>query len=306
MKKLILMASLALAPALFAETFAAGSQAAPWLKLPNSARSAAMGEAVVAVGGDVNSISVNPAGLASLKGYEASLLHHAYVQDTSIEHLAFGMGMGDMGGAALSVDYLNFGPVDRYTVDPTTNSLQAAGSFTPSGMAVNAGYGKAIGPISAGINLKMVSQSLDGSSSSSAFGADFGAFWRQDPKEGLALGLAAQNFGSQLDGASLPGNFKLGAAYMLGLREGADDLLFAADVNAPTADTGASTVSLGAEYAGGSLYAVRGGYKIAGNGGAGGFSAGAGLKYSIAAIDYAFVNQGVLGNSNEVSLTFKF
>jgi hypothetical protein len=54
------------------------------------------------------------------------------------------------------------------------------------------------------------------------------------------------------------------------------------------------------------LWALRGGYKIAGNGGAGGFSAGGGVQYSIIAVDYAFVSQGLLGSSNQVSLTLKF
>ena len=115
-----------------------------------------------------------------------------------------------------------------------------------------------------------------------------------------------QNLGSQLAGSNLPLNVKAGGAYKLGLSDSSNALLFALDANIPSADAGASTVSLGAEFAGGSLWALRGGYKVAGNGGAGGLSVGAGLNYSIVGVDYAFVNQGVLGNSNEVSLTLKF
>jgi hypothetical protein len=287
-----------------AESFGAGTQAAPWLKLPNAARAAAMGEAAVAVPGDVNSISVNPAGLSEMQGSQASVLHHAYVQDSSIEHIAFGMKAGAAGGAALGVDYLNFGAVDRYELDSSGN-LQAKGSFNPSSMAVNLGYGRALGSFAAGLNLKMVSQSLDGSSSSSAFGADLGASWRQG-KEGVSAGLCLQNLGSPLDGAGLPMNFKLGAAYGLAMREGADHLLLAADANLPSADSAASSFGVGGEYAGASLWALRAGYKVAGNGGAGGLSAGAGLSYSIASLDYAFLSQGALGSSNQLSLTLKF
>lgn len=288
-----------------AETFAAGSAAAPWLKLPNSARSAAMGEAVVAVSNDVNSISVNPAGLARMNGMEASLLHHMYVVDTSIEHAAFGMSVGDQGGAAVGIDFLNFGTVEKYKVD-SNGQLAADGTLNPSSMAINLGYGKGFGAFAAGLNVKMISQSLDGSSSSSAFGADLGLHWSQSQKDGLAAALAVQNVGSQLDGANLPTNIKAGAAYKLAMADSTNALLFALDFNSPTADSGASSASLGAEFAGGSLWALRGGYKLAGNGGAGGLSVGGGLSYSIGTLDYAFVNQGVLGNSNEISLSLKF
>ena len=305
MKKALLLIFSASATLGFAETFAAGSAAAPWLKLPNSARSAAMGEAVVAVADDVNSLSVNPAGLSGLNGMQASLLHHAYVVDSSIEHAAFGMSMGGQAGAAIGIDFLNFGSVDKYKVD-SAGALVADGTINPTSMAINAAYGKAFGLIGVGLNVKMVSQSLDGSSSSSAFGGDLGVLWYQQEKEGLSAGLAIQNFGSQLEGASLPLNYKVGGAYKLGLADSSNALLFAIDANVPSADAGASTMSLGAEFAGGQLWALRGGYKVAGNGGSGGLSVGAGLSYSIASLDYAFVNQGVLGNSNEVSLTLKF
>jgi hypothetical protein len=304
MKKSFIIISMLLPLGLRAESYGAGSQAAPWLKLPNAARAAAMGEAAVAVPGDVNSLSVNPAGLAEMQGSQASLLHHAYVQDSSMEHLAFGMKAGEQAGAALGVDYLNFGSVERYDLDGSGN-LVAKGTFNPSSMALNLGYGRAMGSFAAGLNVKMVSQSLDGSSSSSAFGADLGALWRQG-KEGASAGLALQNLGSQLDGASLPLNIKVGAAYALALREAADRMLFAVDANVPTADSGASSFCLGAEYAGASLWALRAGYKVAGNGGAGGLSAGAGLSYSVASLDYAFLSQGALGSSNQLSLTLKF
>lgn len=299
--------ALALLPSLaFAaqENFGAGSQAAPWLKLPNSARTAALGEAAAALGDDVNSVSVNPAGLTGLGGQQLSLLHNVYVQDSAVEHVAYGMSLGEGSGFAVSLDYLNFGTVDKYKLD-ASNNLVADGTFNPTGMDLNAAYAKAMGGVSLGLNAKMVSQTLDGAGSS-AFGADLGALWRQSDG-GLSLGLAVQNIGlGQLDGANLPLNIKAGLAYRLSVADGKDGLLFAADTNSPTADFGASAFSLGAEYSGGRLYALRGGYKLAGNGGAGGFSAGAGLTYNIATLDYAFVSQGVLGNSNQVSLTVKF
>src|SRR5262245_3066396 len=119
----IFVAALALAlPAVAAqENFGAGNQAAPWLKISNNARSTAMGEAGVAVADDVNAASVNPAGLAQLEGQQLALMHQAYVLDTAIEHLAYGLKLGAKAGLSLSVDYLNFGPVQKSIVNSSTN-----------------------------------------------------------------------------------------------------------------------------------------------------------------------------------------
>jgi hypothetical protein len=299
---------LALAAPAFAaqENFGAGSQAAPWLKLPNAARASAMGEAEAALADDVNTLSVNPAGLPTLKGQEVALMHHAYVLDTSMEHLAWGMKVGEAMGIAAGFDYLNFGSVERYSYNSASNALEKTGTFNPSSYALNVAYGQAFGSVSAGLNAKLVSQSLDGSSSASAFGADLGLLWRQAPTEGVSAGLAIQNLGTQLEGANLPLNVKAGAAWRMALRGGADRLSLALDGNVPSADTGATSFSLGGEYAGASFWALRAGYKAAGNGGAGGFTAGAGLSYNVFGVDYAWLNQGALGSTNQVSLAVKF
>lgn len=282
--------------------FGAGSQAAPWLKLSNNARSTAMGEAGVAIADDVNAASVNPAGLTQLKGQEVAFMHHAYILDSAIEHLAYGLSpMQDL-GVAVSLDYLNFGAVDKYTIDSTTNTLKSAGSFTPTGYHVDLGAGYSFGALSAGINAKMIGQTFDGSGSS-AFGADLGGLWKSGA---FSLGAALQNLGSQLDGSNLPMGVRAGGAYKLGLGAGHDSLTAAADASVPSADTAATSFGAGLEYSGQDLYALRAGYKVAGNGGAAGFTVGAGIAYNIFHLDYAFSSVGVLGNSNQVSALLKF
>lgn len=300
---LIALLSLALPLAAAQENFGAGSQAAPWLKLSNNARSTAMGEAGVAVADDVNASSVNPAGLVQIQGQQVAFMHHAYIMDSAVEHLAYGMSPAEGLGLAVSFDYMNFGPVDSYTLDSATNQLKSNGSFNPSGYHLDLGAGYAFGSISAGINAKMVSESVDGSNAASAFGADLGVLWKD--AGGISLGAALQNAGSQLNGSSLPMGVRAGGAYKLALND-KDSLLAAADASVPSADTAATSFGAGLEYAGQDLYAVRAGYKAAGNGGAGGFTVGAGIKYNIIQLDYAFSSVGILGNSNQVSALLKF
>ena len=284
------------------DNFGAGSQAAPWLKLSNNARSTAMGSAGVAVADDVNASSLNPAGLAQLKGQEVAFMHHAYIMDSAIEHLAYGLSPLQGLGLAVSVDYLNFGVVDKYVIDSASNQLKAAGSFSPTGYHVDLGVGYAFGSLSTGLNAKMLGQTFE-SSGSSAFAADLGVLWKNNA---FSLGAALQNLGSQLDGSNLPMGVRAGAAYKLGLGAGNDSLTAAADADVPSADSAATSFGGGLEYAGQDLYALRAGYKVAGNGGAGGFTVGAGIQYNIVHLDYAFSSVGVLGNSNQISALLKF
>jgi hypothetical protein len=300
---MFLALSLALPLSAAQENFGAGSQAAPWLKLPNNARSTAMGEAGVAVADDVNAASVNPAGLTQLKGQQVSFMHHAYVMDSAIEHLAYGLKPTESLGVAISLDYLNFGTIDKYKVNSGNNQLMADGSFTPSAMHLDLGAGYGFGSVSAGINAKWVSQTFDGSGSST-IGADLGALWRQG-EDGFSLGLALQNFGGQLDGANLPMATRAGAAYRLPVGD-KDNATIAADASLPTADLGASAYGAGLEYAGQGIYAVRAGYRLVGNGGASGATFGGGVKVSIIHLDYAFNAVGELGNTHQLSALLKF
>jgi hypothetical protein len=285
------------------ENFGAGNQAAPWLKLSNNARTTAMGEAGVAIADDVNAASVNPAGLSQLEGQEVAFMHHAYVLDSAVEHLAYGLKLMDSLGVSASLDYLNFGAVDKYSVDTTTNSLKSAGSFNPSGYHLDLGAGYAFGNLSAGLNLKMLGQTFDGSGSS-AFAADLGGLWKS--AGGFSLGAALQNLGTTLDGSNLPMGVRAGGAYKMGVGSANDSVSLAADANVPSADAAATSFGAGIEYSAKELYALRAGYKMTGNGGASGLTIGAGLSYKIARIDYAFSSVGVLGNSNQVSALLKF
>lgn len=303
MKSSFLVVLLALGGPLAAaqENYGAGSQAAPWLKLPNNARSAAMGEAGVALADDVNAASQNPAGLSQMKGQQFSFMHQAYVVDSAVEHAAYGLQAMNNLGLALSLDYLNFGTINKYTRD-ASNQLVANGSFNPSALHLDLGAGYALKAFSLGVNAKYVSQSFDGTGGSTV-GADVGALWRQG-ETGLSLGAALQNLGGTLDGSNLPLATVAGAAYRIGLAGGV--VAIAADADIPAADSAASVLSAGVEYAAAELYALRAGYKAAGNGGAGGFSVGAGLRYSVAQLDYAFSAVGDLGNAQQVSALIKF
>ena len=302
----LLLACLGLGVACLAAqaSFNVGSQAAAWLNLPDSARVAAMGGASVALADDVNCASVNPAGLGALGDQEVSLMHNAYVQDTALEHIAYGLGLPGGNGAALSVDYMNYGAIQAYS--SANGVLTPDGSINPYGLGVGLGYGHSFGGLDLGLTVKLVDESLAGAGASSTVGGDVGVRWRQQPDSGFAVGLAAQNIGGQLDGADLPAQVQAGLAYRLPLMDGRQRLAVAADAVVPSADSQSSSVDLGAEYAGDSLWAIRLGYSVVGNNGVGGLDVGGGLTYAGLSFDYAFVAEGVLGNANFISLSGHF
>jgi outer membrane protein OmpA-like peptidoglycan-associated protein len=284
-------------------TYDVGSQAATWLNLPDSPRTAAMGSASVALGGDVNTLSVNPAGLSDLGGQQLSLMEDADVQNTDFEHIAYGLGLGANEGAAVSVDYMDYGSVAEY--EQANGLLVPNGTVDPYGLSVDLGYGCSFGPLSVGATMALVSENL-GIGENSTVGGDLGLQWRQQDPSGWAAGLAVRNFGGQLEGSNLPTIYQAGLAYYQSLLGGDRGLNLNADAAVPTAEVNAESLSLGAEYTGNSLWAVRAGYRFIGNNGVGGLTVGGGLKYRSISVDYAFVSGGVLGNANLISLSILF
>lgn len=303
--RLLLIVLMAAANVVFAadNTYDVGSQAATWLNLPDSPRTAAMGSASVALGGDVNTLSVNPAGLSDLGGQQLSLMEDADVQNTDFEHIAYGLGLGANEGAAVSVDYMDYGSVAEY--EQANGLLVPNGTVDPYGLAVDLGYGCSFGPLSVGATMELVSENL-GIGENSTVGGDLGIQWRQQDPSGWAAGLAVRNFGGQLEGSNLPTVYQAGLAYYQSLLGGEQGLNFTADASVPTAEINAESLSLGAEYTGNSLWAIRAGYRFIGNNGVGGLTVGGGLKYRSIDVDYAFVNGGVLGNANLISLSILF
>jgi hypothetical protein len=301
------LALLVLAPGLNAsqEIYGAASAAAPWLKVPASARSVGMGEVSAALPASAGNMQSNPAALAGLTGQEVQLLHNSWILGASAENLAYGLPLGP-GSLGLGVSYFGYGAIDKYSYNTATNNLEKNGTLRPYAMSANLAYARPLGRgLALGLSGRYLSQSLDGSASASTFAGDLGGQWATEGK-GLSLGLAAQNLGGQLDGASLPMNFKAG---LLGGFSVLDSgrLNLGADVNLPAADTGALSFGVGAELWAHPQLALRTGYKFARSSSLGGsVSAGLGCRFSWVELNYAFTTFGATGNANMLELVAHF
>jgi hypothetical protein len=277
--------------------------AAAWLNIPTDARAAAMGGAGAALAGGVDSMQSNPASLSLLGSQQAALLHDSGLQGTNLEHLGYGVPLGTQSGLGATVDYLSYGSIATYNV--VAGQAQAgSAAINPYAYDVNVGYGMEFGGLGAGATVKMLGQSLPGDSSS-AFAVDLGARWGTAD---TGFGLALQNLGSELDGAVLPANVKLGGAVSGGDAAPLPWTL-AADVNLPAADLNEYSVDFGGELRIAGELALRVGYSVADRGqlsGVGGLSAGLGLTYRWAVLNYALLTEGDLGDSNLLSLDVSF
>jgi len=303
------MLSSALALAVFAEqtNYEIGKVAASELKVGLGPRPVAMGEAFVAKADDLNSTAWNPAGLSQMKGYQAGFMHNIYLEDTSLEYLAYAQNLFPGAGLGANIAYFNYGKLDKFN---EVNGLpEAAGDFTPSVFTVSVGYGQWLVPaLAVGGAVKFLSQNID-TETYTAVAADLGILIKPG-LEGLQLGAAVQNLGTQLADSNLPMNAKVGAAYILPVKFTENDAWnILADVNVPFGDTEYTSVNVGTEYWYNNLAALRVGYKVKDAGdldGVTGLTAGVGVKVAMFNVDYAMVTFGDLGLTHQIALTASF
>jgi hypothetical protein len=285
--------------------FGSGTTGAPWVKLPNNARTAAMGEVQAGLPSDVNALTQNPAWLSGLGGQQFAFMHNSWIQSTAIEHAAYGLKVKEGSGAAVSLDYVNMGSIDKF--DVSSGVPVAAGSFTPTALNAGLGWGQSFGNgLSGGVGGKYLSQNLDGNSASS-MAADLGLAWKQEGESGASAGVAVQNLGGQIAGSSLPLAERFGAGYHYVMPQ--NEFSGAAEVAVFNADSQALAISVGGEYWYDGTAALRAGYKSVNRGGLpglNGLSLGAGARIRGLQVDYAFTTLGELGNGNLISLVANF
>ena len=301
----------------------AGTGAATFLTLGADARSAGMGNAVDAAADDASALYWNPADLAGLRYRDATFTHAASYQSTFYDFLAYAQpieadyGTGrerdlvpdQLGTVGAAIQYQNSGRLAE--VDNT--GTPTGGSFTPQNLAATVGWGaELLSGLDAGVAVKYVSSQIEESAATGA--ADFGARWRaQIPGTEMGYALAAnlRNVGGGLKfyGTSDP----LPLALVIGQSlHPLPALTVDLDVTAPR--DASPYVSFGVEWRapmiGGVAGALRAGYDgsaaSSGLGGVSGVAFGGGLEFQRLGFDYAWTPSGNLGNTQRLSLAYRF
>jgi len=319
-----------------------GTSGATFLKINTSARVQGLGGAFTAVADDIAALSINPAGLTNLKKMHLAFNYTKWVSDVKYNYLAFGMPVR-FGAIGIQVGYLTMGEMEETTLlepDGTGFTFDASSAF------VGVTYGRSMtDKLSVGITAKVIREAIK-RNSAVGYAIDLGTYYRTGFKSlriamaVLNFGTKMSFKGPDLDisyvpsewkdrynfaGTALPSTFKttpyklplvfrMGIAYDL-VNNVRHRLTTALDVLHP--NDGQEKVLFGVEYTFNRIFSLRAGYKLdpdrlwdEDEDYTTGLSAGTGFRFRIGKalvnIDYAYYNNGLLGNNHFVTVGYSF
>jgi len=281
---------------------------AEFLRIDTDARAVSMGSAYTAAADGVNSISYNPAGLASLKGAELGFSHTNWLMDSKHDFLGLGMPLKTMGGLLPSGGWVMGLGVTRLTsgsMESRGADRLASGSFNAYDQSISIALARSMGRARVGLAAKYIEGSIAGEKAR-AVAVDMGA------TKGLgnlpiSLGLSVQNLGTPMKYIDqkdpLPLTFATGLLFSV-----APGFSMALDLKRLVYDK-QTDVSVGTEYSFMPGFALRTGYMM--NNAAfdtknKGFSVGAGVNLLNTQFDYSVTPFGVLGDAQRITLKKKF
>jgi hypothetical protein len=310
MKKLSLAAALLLAPA--SGRAALASNGALTLRRALSARAAALGEALTGAGAGLDSLGVNPAGLAAARRPELQSTLTSGVIDDVFGFVGCAHPL-KTGVAAAGLAYYDAGSVTLVDSGGGSRSVSAQRDY----VAMAAWAATLPGGFSAGFLGKGYEFSLAQTARAAGFAGDAGARW-ETPLPGLSLGVSLKNMGPgvkfESESDPLPLTARAGAAwtyatkgdgpagdYLQGTR-----LILTADASKVRDEPEA--FATGGEFAldvgDAASVALRVSYVF--NQAADGLAFGVGLREGRFLFDYAMVTKKDLGNVQDLTLGMRF
>ena len=284
----------------------AGTTGFNFLKVPVGARASALGGAFVAMRGDLESTTWNPAGLLGVRDRAGTLSLTRYLVDTEAGFACIAFP-GEDQVWALSVNYFNHGDMRR-----TDAEGRDLGNFGASDLAVYLSRAREMwrGRLTVGINLKAIYSRID-DFSSDAYVVDVGML-ASTPIAGMTFGAALSNLGtvrSAYTGGSkdsLPVKFSVGITHRPA--HAPIPVVILADLHVPNDND--AYLAFGAEFRVGYGLYLRPGYSLQQTGLDGddplGVSAGAGFLMQGYRLDYAFTSFPDLGDVHRVSVSGAF
>jgi len=275
-----------------------------FLKVPPTAREAAMGNAAIGFSDNAFGLWYNPAGIAELSVAQGGLSYISYIAGVQSGALAYVNPMKDK-AFGIGAYYLNSGAMKR-TDDLNTD----LGTFSVSYLDVNPAFGwKPTDKLALGAGLKILYGKID-SFWTLGLGADLGVKYTLMP--GLHATFVAHNLGTsvkafQTQTDRLPMDFGIGFGY-----EPVSRLRFDLEAHQPLDNK--LEVRGGVEAWVWPVVCLRAGVTTAGGdlkGGGGsdilaGLSTGLGFRLTRYEVDYAFTPMVLLGNAHRISFRYSF
>ncbi len=312
-----------------------GTTAAPFLQIGVGSRAVGMGGAFVATANDVSAMYWNPAGLGQLNSIEGIFVHSKWLADITFDYAGIVFPVTQYGTIGVNITTLNMGEMEVRTVDRPEGTGEL---FAASDLALGLAYGiNLTNRFSIGFNLKYIQQQI-WKEKASGFAIDMGTLY-QTPVEGLRIGAALSNFGTdmkmtgndllvyhdvdpyqsgnndqifaqlQTDSWALPLLFQLGVAMDV-IQNETHQLTVEADAVHPNDNT--ESMHLGMEYGLNKQYFLRAGYRnLFLKDSEEGFTIGGGMALNFfgnfqASLNYAFADFGRLENAQRFSIRLRF
>ena len=173
----------------------AGTAAGAQLLIPQGNLNIALSTSNGSVVSGLNSIYVNPAGVANLSSMAGMASSGDYLAETQLTNLSFGMPLNESTNMAVSLRTMDFGDIMKTTATSTEGD---GTTFSPSFLVANLALGRNISDrVRVGLVGKLVSETIE-DVSATAMGADIGVQY-DFPGDRLTVGVALKNLGSRLE-----------------------------------------------------------------------------------------------------------
>ncbi len=289
---------------------AIGTAGSEFLLLDTSARGIAMGGAYSAAVDDASSIYWNPAGLARVPRFSATVLHSQYMADITYNAGAVAGRINDSSVIAAGVRYLDFGTIGRTDINGNTR-----GSFHPRSYVAELGWGQSVYDLSdsemdvaMGVTARYLHSDLD--VKAHGYGGDFGVqsrFYGATRTYDVTFALQNMGVGQKFDKVrdTLPTRVRFGG----GMRPYKPLLL---TVEAIMPINNSPHAAAGMEWSMDVEKSIKGAFRAGINtltyeslGLTSMLSFGAGLSVSDLSFDYSFAPTGDIGASlHRISISF--
>jgi hypothetical protein len=330
----LLVAGLLMSSSLFATQSKVATTAAQFLGIGQGARALSTGGAFSAVADDPSALYWNVAGAANLEKNSLLFSHTKWFADISYQYFAFTYKLGFAGTFGLSSTYLNYGSMERTTIEQQEGD---GTHFESYDFVINLHYAMQMSDkFSIGGTVKYITQKID-IQQASGVAFDLGTLYKLDFRE-TQIGMSISNFGTkmQMDGKGLYVNhdidetydsnpevnavlltdkFNLPVLFRAGISMTAFDqdpfkVRLAADALYPNDNT--PSLNLGAEMSFIERFYLRAGYKDLGlQDNESGFTFGGGIRLFYATrgeilIDYAYQSMKYLSPPQYFSIILYF
>jgi len=301
------------------------TSAANWLKIDNGVRGISMGGSQVASGRGMTGVHYNPASITFIDGSEFFYSKSNYLADISHNTLAYGTRLSPTDYFGLHLFYLHSGDM-KVTTEAKPDGTGE--TFNVTDLSLRLIYGRQLTDrLRIGGALKYIRENIF-TAHMQSFVFDLGSNF-ETGIYGFILGMSVSNFGPDVqfhgegleivvsdttarDGklAKITKEFSIPLTFRLGIQKdvlGGDDestsrLTVSADAINPIDYTVYGGIGL--EYSWRDMAFIRGGTKLFHD--TAGLSLGGGLKWSMFAVDYAYVNYGILKETHQFGLSLEF